>query len=134
MFFGASLANDHHSTPAPPAPAPQPIRVEAASTSTYAPQSRDVLITTVPLLVHEQISTFDWLKQDFRKGGVFDGTEVWGFYPSTVTVYAGDTVNLTVVNPSDDPHTFTVPDLGYNLAVGTQTQVTGRACSRSNAR
>ena len=75
----------------------------------------------VPLLVHEQTGQFDYLGQDFAKGGLLDGKEVWGFSPSTLTVYQGDTVDVTVVNPSGDDHTFTLPSIGFDLFVKAQT-------------
>ena len=67
----------------------------AGTTSTYRPQVRDFTITTVPLLVHEQTGTFDYLKQDFSRQGILAGKEVWGFSPNSFTVYAGDTVRVT---------------------------------------
>jgi plastocyanin len=85
--------------------------------STYRPQVREFTITTVPLLVHEQTGTFDYLTQDFGTKGVLAGKEVWGFSPSSLTVYAGDTVRVTLVNPSGDDHTFTLPSVGFNLVV-----------------
>jgi plastocyanin len=103
------------------APAP------AATTAAYHPQSRDFVVTTVPLLVHEQATTFGFLQEDFAKGGLLDGKEVYGFYPSTLVVYAGDTVRLTVVNPEDDPHTFTIssPVLSVNIEVKGQATASG---------
>lgn len=89
----------------------------AVARSTYRPQVRDFTVTTVPLLVHEQAGTFDYLKQDFGKNGVLADKEVWGFSPSSLTVYAGDTVRITLVNPSGDDHTFTLPTVGFNLDV-----------------
>jgi len=68
-------------------------------------------VTTVPLLVKEMQAGLPFLKADFAKGGVLDGQEVYGFYPSTLTVYAGDTLALTFVNPEDDEHSFVLPDL-----------------------
>src|SRR5262249_4406143 len=56
---------------------------QAASTSTaastsYRPVTRSFVVTTVPLLVHEQTGEFDYLNQDFAKGGTLEGKEVWG--------------------------------------------------------
>ena len=62
----------------------------------YAPQTRNVTITTVPLLVKEQQAVLPFLKEDFAKGGVLDGKEVYAFSPSTVTVIEGDTVHFTL--------------------------------------
>src|SRR5262249_24414971 len=68
---------------------------------------------------------FDYLAQDFTKGGTLEGKEVWGFAPDSLTVYEGDTVNVTVVNPSGDDHTFTLPDVGFNLLVKAQSTASG---------
>lgn len=81
-----------------------------ASGPQYVSQTRNLTVTAVPLAVHEMQDSLDFLKDDFA-GGVLDGKEVYGFYPSTITVFKGDTVNLTLVNPADDPHTFTVSGL-----------------------
>jgi plastocyanin len=86
-----------------------------ASAPQYAPQTRTMTLTAVPLAVHEMQGTLDYLKEDFATGGILDGKEVYGFYPSTVTVIKGDTVNLSLVNPADDEHTFTVSGMGVNV-------------------
>ncbi|MDP9342977.1 MAG: cupredoxin domain-containing protein [Actinomycetota bacterium] len=93
------------------APAPNG---QTATTTAYHPHSEDFTVTVVPLLVHEQSGFFDYLNQDFAKGGLLFGKEVWGFAPSTLVVYQGDQVTLHVYNPGDDPHTFTMMDLGVN--------------------
>lgn len=82
--------------------------VTRASGPSYVPRTRDMTITAVPLLVHEQATMLPYLRKDFAAGGVLGGKEVYGFYPSTLTVYQGDTLNLTLVNPADDAHTFTI--------------------------
>jgi uncharacterized cupredoxin-like copper-binding protein len=85
------------------------IGVKAFATAPqYAPQTRTMTIIEVPLVVHEMQDTLDYLKVDFAAGGVLEGKEIYGFYPSTITVYKGDTLNLTIVNPADDDHTFTM--------------------------
>ncbi len=94
--------------------------VNRAPVSTYQPETKSFTLTTVPLLVHEQTTTFDYLKKDFSNKGMLAGKEVWGFSPSSLTVYQGDKVDLTLVNPSGDPHTFTISDLGFNLGVDAQ--------------
>ncbi|MBI3647569.1 MAG: cupredoxin domain-containing protein [Actinobacteria bacterium] len=103
----------------------RPTAPAAVAQSTYVPQVKSFIVTTVPLLVHEQDTTFGYLTKDFSKKGVLHGKEVWGFSPSSLTVYQGDTVNLTLVDPSGDPHTFTIPDLGYNLNVDAEATATG---------
>lgn len=105
---GASQPND----PAAATPAP-----------TYAPRTDVFIVTTVPLLVHEQQDTLDYLKKDFAAGGLLDGKEVYGFYPSTLTVYQGDTVKITWVNPADDPHTIVIPGTGVSATVNGESKV-----------
>jgi len=113
--------------------ASQPARAEgsvsqqtAANTaSTYAPQTRDLVVTAVPLLVHEQAGFFDYLNKAFGKGGMLEGKEVWAFSPNTLTVYQGDTVHVTVVNPGDDPHTFTISEVNFSMKVRGQSQREG---------
>jgi plastocyanin len=82
----------------------------AAVSHPYRAQVRRVTVTTVPLLVKEQQTVFPFLKQDFGKGGVLDGKEVYAFSPSTITVVEGDTVRFTFINPEDDNHSFVLPD------------------------
>jgi plastocyanin len=83
----------------------------------YVPQARNLTITAVPLAVHEMQDNLDYLKDDFGSGGILDGKEVYGFYPSTITVFRGDTVNLTLINPADDDHTFTVSGIDANVVM-----------------
>jgi len=78
--------------------------------SAYVPRTRHVTITTVPLLVKEQQTVLPFLKEDFAKGGVLDGKEVYAFSPSTITAVEGDTIRLTLINPEDDDHSFVLPD------------------------
>jgi plastocyanin len=106
-------------------------RSVSRGTGSYAPQTRTLLVTTVPLLVHEQVGTFDYLKKDFSSKGMLATKEVWGFSPSSFTVYEGDTVNVTVVNPSGDDHTFTLPEVGFNLYVKAQSTATGTFLART---
>jgi uncharacterized cupredoxin-like copper-binding protein len=77
----------------------------------YAPRTRAVTVTTVPLLVKEDARTFPFLRRDFAPGGVLDGREVYGFAPSTITMVAGDTLDLTFINPEDDEHSFVIEGL-----------------------
>jgi plastocyanin len=81
----------------------------------YVPRTREITITTVPLLVKEDQRVFAFLGKDFAKGGVLDGKEVYAFSPSTVTVVAGDTIHFTFINPEDDIHSFVLPDLAVPL-------------------
>lgn len=83
----------------------------AHSASPAAPQSREITITTVPLLSRELQPTYPFLKQDFGSGGLLEGKEVYAFSPSTIVVTAGDTLHLSLLNPEDDQHSFVLPDL-----------------------
>jgi plastocyanin len=76
----------------------------------YRPQVRSFTVTTVPLLSRELAGTYPFLKQDFARGGMLEGKEVYAFVPSTLVAYAGDTLEITLVNPEDDAHTFVLPD------------------------
>ena len=76
------------------------------SRSAYVPQTREVTLTAVPLLTKELQSVYPFLSQDFAAGGVLEGKEIYAFVPDTVTVYEGDTVHFTLVNPEDDEHKF----------------------------
>jgi uncharacterized cupredoxin-like copper-binding protein len=81
----------------------------------YVPHRRAVVITAVPLLVKEQTKLFPFLAKDFAAGGVLEGKEVYAFSPSTITVVAGDTLALTLLNPEDDDHAFAMSDLYVKL-------------------
>ncbi|MEJ2216819.1 MAG: cupredoxin domain-containing protein [Gemmatimonadota bacterium] len=76
----------------------------------YRPVTRDVTLTAVPLLTKEMAAVYPFLKEDFAKGGVLDGKEVYAFTPNSITAYAGDTLAITLVNPEDDEHSFVLPD------------------------
>ncbi|WP_160146371.1 cupredoxin domain-containing protein [Dictyobacter aurantiacus] len=91
----------------------------------YTPHTRAFTLITIPLLVKESATTFDFLHKDFAKGGVLHGKEVYTFSPDHLTVYQGDTVNLTIVNPEDDGHTFTLKDFNVNLALSPQATTRG---------
>jgi uncharacterized cupredoxin-like copper-binding protein len=87
----------------------------ATSRQIYQPRSRDLTITTVPLLTKELDSTYRFLPQDFGRGGVLEGKEVYAFLPSSLTVIQGDTIHFTLINPEDDRHTFVLPGLAVEL-------------------
>ena len=76
----------------------------------YEPQTRELTVTTVPLLVKELRTVYPFLAADFAKGGVLEGKEVYAFSPSTLTVVEGDTLHLRIINPEDDEHRFFLPD------------------------
>lgn len=90
----------------------------------YAPRVRELTVTTVPLLVKEQQGVLPFLKEDFAKGGVLEGKEVYGFSPSTLIVVEGDTVHFTFINPEDDVHSFVLPDFAVSLPGQKVTKAT----------
>jgi plastocyanin len=81
----------------------------------YTPRTREVTITTVPVLVREQERVFPFLHDAFAKGGVLEGHELYAFVPSSITAVEGDTLRLTVINPEDDAHTLVLPGLALAL-------------------
>lgn len=91
-----------------------------ASAPQYTPQTRSFTIVTVPLLVKESTATFGFLQKDFAAGGVLANKEVYAFSPDHLTVYQGDKVNLTIVNPENDDHNFTLSDFNVNVALSPQ--------------
>jgi plastocyanin len=100
------------------------VAATARAHATYTPATREVAITTVPLLVREQQTVLPFLKEDFAKGGVLDGKEVYGFSPSTITVVEGDTIHFTFFNPEDDEHSFVLRDLDVPLPPQRTTTAT----------
>jgi plastocyanin len=88
-----------------------------AAATPYQPQTRTMPIAMLPLLTHEFAALLPYLKDDFAGGGQLDGKEVYGFYPSHVTAYAGDTITFTIINPADDPHTMTFVGLNQSVEV-----------------
>ncbi|HVP38187.1 MAG TPA: cupredoxin domain-containing protein [Candidatus Saccharimonadales bacterium] len=104
-----------------PAPGCAPRR-EAARR--YVPRSREVTLTAVPLLVHEQQGQFPFLRADFARGGLLEGREVYAFVPSTVTVVEGDTVRFRILNPEDDAHMFVLPGLAVPVPGQRETRAT----------
>ncbi len=93
----------------------------------YRARTREITVTTVPLLVRESQAVFPFLAKDFAKGGVLEGKEVYAFSPSTLVAVQGDTLRLTFVNPEDDLHTFVLPDFSIVLPGQTTTRATYRA-------
>jgi uncharacterized cupredoxin-like copper-binding protein len=95
-----------------------------ADSRSYKPRTREITVTTVPLLVKEAQAVYPFLKPAFAKGGVLDGKEVYAFSPSTITVVEGDTIHLTLINPEDDFHSFVLPDFAVALPGGKTTEAT----------
>lgn len=88
----------------------------------YQPRTRPITVTAVPLLTKEMTTVYPFLKVDFAAQGVLAGKEVYAFVPSTIVAYAGDTLEITFVNPEDDAHTFVLPNLAVALpGQGTKT-------------
>ncbi len=79
------------------------------------PRTREFTVTAVPLLTKEMQRIYGFLSKDFAPGGVLEGKEVYAFEPSSITVYEGDTLALTLVNPEDDAHSFVLPGLAVSL-------------------
>ena len=100
------------------------IRPADRTATRYSPRTRNITVTTVPLLVKEQQGVLPFLKEDFAKGGVLDGKEVYAFSPSTITVVEGDTVRFTLINPEDDNHSFVLPDFAVALPPQKTTEAT----------
>jgi plastocyanin len=92
--------------------------------SVVSPVSREIVITTVPLLTKELAAVYPFLKADFARGGLLDGKEVYEFMPSTITVAEGDTLHLTFINPEDDPHSFVMKDLSVSIPGQSTTAAT----------
>lgn len=99
-------------------------RTGTSAAPAYQPVTRALTITAVPLLTHEMEKVYPFLKQDFAKGGVLDGKEVYAFLPSSITAVEGDTLKLTIVNPEDDQHTFVMQGLTLNLPGESVTHAT----------
>lgn len=87
-------------------------------------RTRDVVITTVPLLTKELAAIYPFLRKDFATGGVLAGKEVYEFMPSTITVAEGDTLRLTFINPEDDAHSFVMDDLSVSIPGQSETHAT----------
>lgn len=96
----------------------------AATAPAYTPRTRQVAVTTVPLLVKEDAKVLPFLVRDFAPGGVLEGREVYGFEPSTITMVAGDTLALTLINPEDDQHSFVMEGLVVPLPPQQQVHAT----------
>jgi plastocyanin len=88
------------------------------------PQTREFTVTAVPLLTKEMQRTYGFLAKDFAPGGVLEGKEVYAFEPSSMTVYEGDTLALTLINPEDDAHSFVLPNLSVTLPPQSRVSAT----------
>jgi len=93
----------------------------------YVGQERRFVVTTIPLLTKEMVSIHPFLREDFARGGVLEGKEIYAFVPNTLTVVEGDSVQLTFVNPEDDEHDFVLPGLVVALPGKSVTEATWRA-------
>jgi plastocyanin len=94
------------------------------------PTVREFTVTAVPLLTKEMQRIYPFLAKDFAPGGVLQGKEVYAFEPSAITIYEGDTIHFTLVNPEDDVHSFVLPpDLSVSLP--PQSRVTATYVGRN---
>lgn len=98
-------------------------RTAPSTTGQYVPQSRAFTIITVPLLTKEQQSLYPFLQKDFAAGGILSTKEVYSFQPDTLTVYKGDTLTITFVNPEDDVHSFILPVFHISQTLPAQKTV-----------
>lgn len=96
----------------------------SVASNPYVPRTRDVAITTVPLLVKELTKTYPFLARDFAAGGVLAGKEVYAFSPSTITAVSGDTLRLTLLNPEDDDHAFVLRNFFVKLPPQSRVDTT----------
>jgi plastocyanin len=87
-------------------------------------RTREIVITTVPLLTKELATTYPFLKKDFATGGILAGKEIYEFMPSTITVGEGDTLRLTFINPEDDVHSFVMEGLSVSIPAQSETHAT----------
>jgi plastocyanin len=99
------------------------VGVPTGTAQQAGPQMRNLLVATVPLVVHEQEQAQPGLQDVFSPTGVLADKEIYGFYPDTLVVYQGDTLNLRVVNAQpEDEHTFTLaPPYTVDLEVAPNT-------------
>lgn len=93
----------------------------SAKTPPYAAQNQQFQIAAVPLLVHEDAGAYDYLQKAFAKNGLLDGHEIWGFSQTHLVVYQYDSVDVSLLNVGDDPHTFTIDELGVNVQMKPQS-------------
>ena len=63
-----------------------------------------------------------WYRLPSLLVGIVEAKEVYAFSPDHLTVYQEDTLDITIVNPEDDPHTFVLS--GFNVNVPLPPQAT----------
>jgi plastocyanin len=103
----------------------------ATQAAAYIPKTRTINMISIPSWIGEMatIPAFkEFAPQDFKKGGLNDGNEVFTWDPQTIGACAGDTISLQIANPGPDDHTFTLPDFSVNtpVPVGKVTPVSFR--------
>lgn len=94
----------------------------AAAHASYTPKTRTINMFAVPGWIGEMatIPAFkEFAPQDFKKGGLNDGNEVFVWDPQSIAACAGDTISLQIGNPGPDDHTFTLPDFSVNTPIPT---------------
>lgn len=86
----------------------------------YTPKTRTINMTAVPQWIGEMgdIPAFkDFAPKDFKKGGIYDGNEVFSWQPTVMTACKDDTLKINIANPGPDDHTFTLPDFSVNTPI-----------------
>lgn len=99
---------------------PNPADASSGAASKYTPKTRTVNMTAVPQWIGEMgdIPAFkDFAPKDFKKGGTYDGNEVFSWQPTVMAACQGDTMKLKIANPGPDDHTFTLPDFSVNTPI-----------------
>ena len=64
-----------------------------AGPATYAPLTREITVTTVPLLVREARGLYPFLAADFATGGLLEGKEVYLQRQARARVELNDILN-----------------------------------------
>lgn len=90
-----------------------------APVAKYSPKTLNIDMVAITSMIGEQaeVPAFAFLKKDFKAGGVLDGHEVFSWSPDAITVYKGDTVNLTIAGTGPDDHVFTLPDFNVTTPI-----------------
>ena len=94
----------------------------SSSASSYTPKTRTISMFAVPAWIGEMADIpqyKEFAPQDFKKGGINDGNEVFSWQPQLIASCAGDTIQIGIANPGPDDHTFTIPDFSVNQPVPT---------------
>jgi nitrous oxide reductase len=86
----------------------------------YEPQTRKFQMVTIQELIGEFANIPD-LKEEtenaLKEGGPTQGMEVYAWNPDSLTVYQGDTVDLSIGNAQGEEHIFVLPDLDVSKSI-----------------